>query len=81
MIEERYTIHTLLTHIHNPTQRTPVLAFRPLLKQIPNIHDQNIFFRGNWDPGVGAWVEDLKAVVIGLLEQDGDAAEVGVRAS
>lgn len=64
--------------IDDPVLRALVRAARPALNHVPAINHVHILERGDLDPVLMALVPDLQAVFAWLLEQDGDAAKVGM---
>ena len=62
--------------MHGTTVKSP----RPFLEEVADVEDECVGFGGHGDPGRGRRVPDLETAGGGLLEHEGDAAEVGVSA-
>ena len=61
--------------------RAAVVSARPFVHRVAHVDDVGVFDDWHGDPGVGGGVEDFETVGAGLLQEDGDAAEVGVVAN
>ena len=64
--------------IDDPVPRTFIRAPRPPLNHVPAVNDVYVFQRGDVNPLLPTLMPHLQAVLARLLEQDCDAAEVGM---
>lgn len=64
--------------LDDPVSGAAVVPGGPFVHRVAHVDDVGVFFDGHGDPGLGWGVEDFEAFGARLLEEDGDAAEVGV---
>lgn len=65
--------------VDDPVLRALIPPPRPRLDHIPAINNIHVLESGHSEPVLLPLIPDLQAFLAGLLQQDGDAAEVGVR--
>lgn len=64
--------------VEHAVHRASVLALCPPIEKIADVDDEDVLFCWDGKPGARWWVEDLQAFLVGLLEEEGEAAEIGV---
>lgn len=65
--------------VEHPVEIALVLPVRPALHHVPQVDDESVLNGGNGDPLFRGGVIDLKTMLSGVLQQDGEASVVGVR--
>lgn len=81
VVEEGNAVPVVTSDIQHTVHGAAVDSVGPAMQQIADVDNIAVLNRGDGDPGSGFGVEDLKAGSMGLLEEEGYAAKVGMGAS
>lgn len=68
----------LFTKGDDAVTRTAIVPRRVLLHQVANVDDEASLNHGDGNPVLGGRVPDLQAFGAGLLQKNGDGAEISV---